>query len=48
MEGQFWYVYMLQSVDPTGHWYIGMTEDLAARLKAHNDGGVPHTSKFAP
>jgi predicted GIY-YIG superfamily endonuclease len=48
MEGQFWYVYMLQSVDPPGHWYVGMTEDLAKRLKTHNAGKVPHTSKFAP
>ncbi len=48
MEGQFWYVYMLQSIDPPGHWYVGMTEDLTARVKAHNGGKVPHTSKFAP
>jgi len=48
MEGEFWYVYMLQSIDPAGHWYVGMTEDLAARLKAHNSLKMPHTSKFAP
>ena len=48
MEGQFWCVYMLQSIDPPGHWYVGMTEDLTARLKAHNGDKVPHTSKFAP
>lgn len=48
MEGQFYYVYMLQSIDPPGHWYAGLTENLAARLKAHNAGKVPHTSKFAP
>ena len=48
MEGQFWYVYMLQSIDPPGHWYVGMTEDLAERLKAHNARKVPHTSRFAP
>ena len=48
MEGQFHYVYMLQSIDPPGHWYVGMTEDLTARLKAHSARKVPHTSKFAP
>jgi predicted GIY-YIG superfamily endonuclease len=48
MEGQFYYVYMLQSIDSPGHWYVGMTEDLAVRLKAHNTLKVPHTSKFAP
>jgi len=48
MEGQFFYVYMLQSIDPPGHWYVGMTEDLPERLKAHNALKVPHTSKFAP
>ena len=48
MDGQFWYVYMLQSTDPPGHWYVGMTEDLADRLAAHNSRKVPHTSKFAP
>lgn len=48
MDGQFFYVYMLQSIDSPGHWYVGLTEDLAARLNAHNAGKVPHTSKFAP
>jgi len=48
MNGKFWYVYMLQSINPPGHWYVGMTEDLQERLKSHNSGKVPHTSKFAP
>ncbi|MCC5831177.1 MAG: GIY-YIG nuclease family protein [Phycisphaeraceae bacterium] len=48
MDGQFWYVYMLQSIDPPGHWYVGMTGNLAARLKANNALKVPHTLKFAP
>jgi predicted GIY-YIG superfamily endonuclease len=26
----------------------GLTEDLKARLKKHNGGEVPHTSKFKP
>ena len=48
MGGKFLYVYMLQSIDPPGHWYVGMTEDLESRLEAHNAGRVPHTSKFLP
>ena len=48
MDGKFWYVYMLQSVQHPEHFYVGMTEDIRERLKAHNAGRVPHTSKFAP
>ena len=48
MNGQFWYVYMLQSVEHPEHYYVGMTEDLQERLSAHNSGKVPHTSKFCP
>ena len=48
MDGQFWYIYILQSVEHSGRYYVGMTESLADRLKAHNASKVPHTSKFAP
>ena len=48
MDGTFWYVYMLQSCQHPEHYYVGMTEDLSERLKAHNVGKVPHTSKFLP
>ena len=48
MDGAFWYVYMLRSVAHSGHYYVGMTEDLETRLTAHNAGTVSHTSKFAP
>lgn len=42
------YVYILESIaDPARH-YIGSTRDLQARLKKHNEGGCPHTSKFKP
>ncbi|MDD3182050.1 MAG: GIY-YIG nuclease family protein [Alphaproteobacteria bacterium] len=41
------YVYILHSV--TGeHFYVGVTDDLRARLKMHNAGNVPHTSKYKP
>ncbi len=44
----FCYVYMLQSeIQPDRH-YIGLTDDLRARLAVHNKGSVPHTGKFRP
>jgi len=44
----FTYVYILQSeVDPE-RFYTGSTNDLGERLKRHNDGSVPHTSKWRP
>jgi len=44
----FFYVYILQSVQMPGRFYVGMTEDLKQRLKTHNAGAVPHTAKFKP
>lgn len=42
------YVYLLQSLaDPTQR-YIGSTSDLNRRLKEHNEGKSPHTSKYCP
>jgi predicted GIY-YIG superfamily endonuclease len=41
------YVYILESVDSL-HFYVGMTNDLRARLSKHNAGEVPHTSKYRP
>jgi putative endonuclease len=41
------YVYILESLDSL-HFYIGITDDLRARLAKHNAGEVPHTSKYAP
>ncbi|MBW1799172.1 MAG: GIY-YIG nuclease family protein [Deltaproteobacteria bacterium] len=44
----FHYVYILSSaVDATRH-YTGLTDNLEARLKAHNSGQVPHSSKYRP
>jgi putative endonuclease len=48
MDGPFYYVYMLQSLSNPARFYVGMTQDLRERLKAHNAGKVPHTSKFLP
>ena len=41
------YVYILQSTIGD-HFYVGITDDLRARLTKHNAGEVPHTSKFKP
>ena len=45
---KFWYVYILESDFGGEHFYVGLTEDLKARLAKHNAGEVPHTSKFKP
>jgi predicted GIY-YIG superfamily endonuclease len=44
----FHYVYILQSEKEDGRFYVGSTQDLGARLRKHNSGSVPHTSKFCP
>lgn len=41
------YVYILQSID-SEHFYVGVTDDLHARVAQHNRGTVPHTSKYLP
>jgi predicted GIY-YIG superfamily endonuclease len=42
------YVYLIQSISYPKEKYIGITSDLKARLKVHNKGGSPHSSKFKP
>ena len=42
------YVYILQSEASEEHFYVGLTDDVLARLAAHNTGRVTHTSKFVP
>ena len=44
----FSYVHILESLSPTGGFYVGLTDDLAARAVKHNEGGVPHTAKSRP
>ncbi len=41
------YVYILESLD-SGHFYVGIADDLKDRLKRHNAKQVPHTSKYGP
>jgi len=42
------YVYLLQSIRHPDQRYVGLTDDLQKRLAVHNQGGSPHTSKYAP
>lgn len=35
------YVYLLESLLAPRHRYVGVTEDLKARLAIHNSGGSP-------
>jgi len=42
------YVYVLKSKTVPERHYVGITKDVRARLKDHNDGKVTHTSKSRP
>ncbi len=44
----FYYVYILVSEAGETRHYTGLTENLESRVKAHNNGQVPHTSKYRP
>ena len=44
----FYYVYILQSKTFTDRFYTGFTENVENRLKDHNMGKDPHTSKYKP
>jgi putative endonuclease len=41
------YVYILENHD-SEHFYVGITDDLRARLTKHDAGEVTHTSKYKP
>ena len=43
-----YYVYLIHSERIPSETYIGFTKDLRARIKKHNAGGSPHTSKYRP
>jgi predicted GIY-YIG superfamily endonuclease len=42
------YVYLLKSEPYPKQQYVGLTRDLRKRLRDHNHGHSPHTSKFCP
>ena len=41
------YVYILESL-VSEHFYVGISDDLRARLAKHNAGEVTHTAKHKP
>ena len=41
------YVYILESLEGQ-HFYVGITDELSARLAKHNAGEVSHTAKYRP
>jgi predicted GIY-YIG superfamily endonuclease len=41
-------VYVLKSVNPKPHYYVGLTHDVPARLAHHNSGRCPHTARYRP
>jgi putative endonuclease len=43
-----WSVYIIRSQNAPKERYIGLTNDLKARLAKHNSGGSSHTSKYRP
>jgi predicted GIY-YIG superfamily endonuclease len=43
-----YYVYLTRSLKFSDQRYIGFTEDLKSRLKAHNAGESKHTSRYLP
>ncbi len=45
---EFYYVYILVTVNKPARHYVGRTTNLENRLKQHNYGQVPHTSKYRP
>ncbi len=47
-QGKFSYVYILSSRSHPTESYIGLSDDLKARLAAHNSGQCSHTSKYRP
>jgi len=42
------YVYLLRSEHYPEQHYVGLTQDLKLRLRQHNAGASPHTSRFTP
>ncbi len=43
-----YYVYVLRSLSEASQTYIGSSSDLKQRVKDHNAGKSPHTSKYMP
>lgn len=42
------YVYVIETMAEPKHYYVGLTEDLKARLAGHNAGRSKHTASLKP
>ena len=42
------FVYILKSLANPEEYYVGVTSDMPARLKAHNEGLSAHTTRLRP
>ncbi|MEW5684404.1 MAG: GIY-YIG nuclease family protein [Pseudomonadota bacterium] len=42
------YVYLIRSISDAARRYVGVTSDLRERLREHDAGKSPHTSKYRP
>jgi len=42
------WVYLIRSISHPDQVYVGVTRNLIYRLKSHNQGQSPHTSKYRP
>ncbi|MDC1142923.1 GIY-YIG nuclease family protein [Planctomycetota bacterium] len=42
------YVYLLRSIEHPKQNYVGITQDLNARIDSHNAGRSPHTKRYKP
>lgn len=43
-----YYVYIIKSINYPKQIYIGYTNNIHSRLERHNNGHIPHTTKFKP
>ena len=43
-----YYVYIIRSIHHSDQTYVGFTEDIAARLNKHNEGGNVSTARYRP
>jgi len=48
MNGTFFYVYILQSIQFPDRLYVSFTTGISERLKYHNAGHVPATKPYRP
>ena len=42
------FVYIIKSITTPDEYYVGVTSDVTLRLRNHNEGLSPHTSRHRP